>query len=471
MFIKKALYLFVFSLFVLLLSLFTTQKAYADTTVTITSPSAGQTIQSSSFTVAGTATAKRNIVVKIDGQTVGTTTSNDSGNWSVNVTGQSSGSKSIEVTASTDLLYANVINPSDISSSAMNIFNTLDDSSVGSFSIISGGIPFAEWLPNSTFTKAFGAATILSSPNVFTIDLTGETVGNFTMAGTTPQPSGIAYSQDYSKVYITDSVNDVVRVYNTTTNAEIGSGITVGAAPIPIVARPGTNEVWVLNSEAGDSLSVIDTDTDTVIHTYSTVSDAANIVFSPDGTRLYLTTDTDGDVVVINPDTGSTITTISGPGASSGGSDLVVNSTNTRLYTVGISSNFVRVFDLQNQVLLTSIPTTTGPLGLALTSDGSGLYVSQPNLIGGANGTTISRISTSTNEVERSFTTSGAPMYLFNKLDSAIANAEFTVLIDSSSSNLASTGSNRLAIEIMAALLMFSGIVTTTYELYKYKKQ
>lgn len=414
-------------------------NVFAATTIAITSPSAGATLQSGNFTVTGTSTANRTISVKVNGNVAGSTIADGSGNWSLALTNQSAGAKVIEATASMDKLYANALTTSNLADSFMAKFDTFDDSSLGTFSIVSGGGPLNQWKSDNSYTRAFGVAPLLSSSDIFPIDLGTEAVSNFTMSGTTPRPSGIAFSPDDSKVYITDSVNDVVHVYNAATNAAIGSPISVGDAPIPIVTRPGHNEIWVFNSGTSDSISVINTDTDTVTDTYAVNSATANLAFSPDGNSVYLATDTIGDLIILDANTGNVTDTITGAGATIG-SSIAVSSDNKRLYSAGIDTNFVRVFDLENKVFLTSIPVATGPLSLVLTSDDASLYVSLPNLIGGANGRTIAHIDTASNTVLSSITLTGAPFYLGIIPESASASVNVTV----AESQLADTGSNVL---------------------------
>lgn len=106
--------------------------ASAATTIAITSPSSSATVSGGNFTVSGTATANRKITVSINGTEVGTTTSNGSGSWSLDVTGQTAGSKTIEATATGEFMYSNILNTADCSGSPavsrMTIINTLNNS-------------------------------------------------------------------------------------------------------------------------------------------------------------------------------------------------------------------------------------------------------------------------------------------------------------------------------------------------------
>src|SRR5690606_8818427 len=84
----------------------------APPTVTITSPAADASV-GSDFTVSGTATANTTIQVRINNVLVDTATSDGSGQWLVDVSGQTEGSKTIEATATcSPLVYFTGINNS-----------------------------------------------------------------------------------------------------------------------------------------------------------------------------------------------------------------------------------------------------------------------------------------------------------------------------------------------------------------------
>ncbi len=102
-------------------------QASAATTVAITSPTTGEEITGTSFTVTGTATADRLITVSVNGDEVGTTTSDGSGDWSLEVTDQDAGAKTITAVASAH--YAYVTNGGD---ATISVFDINTDQKVGS---------------------------------------------------------------------------------------------------------------------------------------------------------------------------------------------------------------------------------------------------------------------------------------------------------------------------------------------------
>ncbi len=424
--------------------LFIPQKANAATTISITSPANGATVTSSSFTITGTATADRAIAITINGTSAGSTTSDGSGNWSLNVTGQSSGDKTIVATASTQTIYTNVANPGDISSAHMAKINSVTGAQFGSFSTISSGLPFLVWHPDSTFTKAYGTSPYLNSALVWVIDFGAETVSTFTMAGTTPRAASMAFNADNSKAYVVDNTNAVLHVYNTTTNAEIGSGINLGTPGVSVphgtIYRPNSNEIWEAMSR-DQQIKVIDTTSDTVIHTYSVTGQPDVTAFSPDGSVFYVSV-TGGEILTLNANTGATTGSISQSVNTSLG-QMVLNTDGSRLYASLVGGNVVDVINTNTLTRIASVAVGTGPWGLTLNADDSRLYVANPNLLGGLNGTTVSVIDTSNNTVVDTITTAGGPFFIYAAPTESSSTTINTVgTTSSSSSNSSSSASS-----------------------------
>lgn len=250
-------------------------SAAAPPTVAITSPTASSNV-GTSFAVNGTATANKSITVKVNGVTVGSTTSDGAGNWSVNVTGQTAGSKTITATATGDILaYL-----PDIGSTNLGVVNVTQ----GSFSTVAG---------------TFGAqdASPLNNGKVFTLDTqifgTSNQVSVFdgtplTHTVDTPQndPFSSALSESAHKLYVTDPNDNQVAVIDTNTDVVLTT-IPVGTSPQGIVISPDGTKVYVANG-SGSSVSVIDTSTDTVTQTPSVCASSFNLTISPDGTMLYV---------------------------------------------------------------------------------------------------------------------------------------------------------------------------------------
>ncbi len=472
----KKLILIVISFVLVINLLLAANPAKAAVSIAITSPTNGSSATGTSFDVTGTATADSKITVKVNSVIVGSTISDGAGNWSVNVSGQSAGAKNIEATVDNQTMYTNVVTPSDLPSSHMAKINTITDTQSTSFNIISGGLPFLVWKPNSDFTKAYGTSPYLSSALVWPIDLVGESVSSFTMTGTTPRAASMAFNADGTKVYVADNENAVEHVYNTADNSEITT-ITIGTAgvshPHGTIHRPGTNEIWETNG--GDNeISKIDTVSDTVTATYSGFTSPNSTAFNADGSLLYVSngdTATAG-IAIVNPDTGAIVGNLDSS-IDSQPEFMLLNSSGTRLYTSYPGSNIVEVFDTASKALVDTITVGTGPWGMALTSDDSKLYVANPNLLGGLNGTTVSVVDTSNNTVSKTINMDGGPFFIHAApAETATGSISFTLIasdnngnisnnnITNSSSNndsLASTGVDKNKLLFVSFLLIGLG--------------
>lgn len=434
--------------------------ALAATSVSITSPTNGSTATGTSFAVTGTATPARNISVKVNGAVVGTTTSDGSGNWSLSVTGQTAGAKTIEATASYRELYLNSVNGTGgFIGSVMTKINPIDDSIEGTFSTFADSKTFLFWKANNSFSKAYGTSGPLNSSLVYVINLASESVSTFTQAGVGARPTGVDFNASGTKVYIGDLANDVVRVYDTTTDAEIGTGIAVGDGPYNLSRRPGTDEIWVPNIN-DNTISVIDASSDTVINTYPATA-PVTVIFNEAGTKAYVVRNANNTIYELNASTGALIGTITTTGF---GYSPMVNHSGTRLYVPHLLDTGIDVIDTSSYGIIQTITAGTGPISLAITDDDSKMYAANANAGAGFSGTTVSVIDATDNTVTSTFNVASAPALLaFAPIESASASVFFTLASASSSSSLASTGQDtRLA--IIAALIFImigAGGITT----------
>lgn len=284
---------------------------------------------------------------------------------------------------------------------------------------------------------------------------TGALTDIFELPGTDQRGASVAYNEDGSRVYITDNANTTVYVYNTATEAQVGGGIAVGTAPHSNTKRPGSNEVWVANSSDG-TISVISTDSNTVIDTHTVGSNPNGMAFSPNGQFAYVG---QGDnIEVIDADTGSVVDTIVG---SNTVEYLVINSDGTRLYASHPvpGDATVDVFNLSTNTLMDTVSVANGVWGMALTADEDLLYVASPNLQSSLIGTDITVIDTNSNTVVDSFTPGGgAPFHIF-RAPLETASTSVTINLVSGSNSLASTGNNSTTYLIISLLLIFGSII------------
>ncbi len=338
----------------------------------------------------------------------------------------------------------------------INMLTGIEESS---FNIAAAPGPFPiNWKPNPAFTKAYGVTPYLDSPTVWVMDLVNGTTTTFTLPGSGQRGAAIAYNVDGSKVYITDNENQTVYVYDTSTDAQIGGGIAIGAAPHSNILRPGSNQIWIVNS-ADPTLAVIDTVTDSVIHTYSIAGEGDGLVFSPDGSIAYV--GIPNGIELLNANTGAHIDTI--PVATYTPTVMKVNAAGTKLYASYPVDSVIQVFDLNANVLEDTIPVSNGVWGLAFNDDETRLYAAAPNLGGGLSGTDISVIDTATNTITGTITPGGgAPFFIYS---SPIESASTSITLSGNSNTdlvLAETGESRtpiMAASVMLAVLASLAII------------
>jgi YVTN family beta-propeller protein len=100
----------------------------------------------------------------------------------------------------------------------------------------------------------------------------------------------IAYSPDKSRLFVTNTPDNSLEVFDVTANGLVSAGsIPVGMEPVAVAAR-SNNEVWVVN-HLSDSVSVVDIAAGSVTRTLLVGDEPRDIVFAgTDGNRAFITT-------------------------------------------------------------------------------------------------------------------------------------------------------------------------------------
>ncbi|NVN91040.1 MAG: hypothetical protein HXX11_10610 [Desulfuromonadales bacterium] len=190
--------------------------------------------------------------------------------------------------------------------------------------------------------------------------------------------------------YITNNISDSVSVIDTATNSVVTT-IPVGDQPQAIAVNPAGTRVYVVNFNA-DYASVIDTATNTVVSTIPVGWGAVGAVVNPTGTRVYVV-NYSNTVSVIDTATNAVIGNPIPVGSSPEG--IAVNQAGTRVYVANNHSDSVSVIDVTTNNVVGTIPLQM-PRSLAVTPAGTRVYV----VNGGNEGSVI---DTSTNTVVGTF--------------------------------------------------------------------
>ncbi len=142
-------------------------------------------------------------------------------------------------------------------------------------------------------------------------------MGNATAIQTNSSP--IAISNDDRFVWSVNPDNNSVSVFDVFNDANVRvAEIPVGREPRRLAITPSGSHVFVTNM-AGNSVSVIDTATRTVIKTIGTASDPFGCVVSLDGSRVYVAEHSSDTVAVIDVAQLRVVKTIAGVGPKPAG--------------------------------------------------------------------------------------------------------------------------------------------------------
>jgi len=118
--------------------------------------------------------------------------------------------------------------------------------------------------------------------------------------------------------YITNSGSNTVSVIDTATNTVV-STIPVGISPGGVAVTPDGSKVYVTNF-LSNTVSVIATATNTVVSTIPVGTDPAGVAVTPDGSKVYVTNFLSNTVSVIATATNTVVSTIPvGPPLRRGG--------------------------------------------------------------------------------------------------------------------------------------------------------
>ncbi len=234
-------------------------------------------------------------------------------------------------------------------------------------------------------------------------------------------PLGVAMNSAGTRVYVVNygnasdfSTAGTVSVVDTdqssTTLNTVIATFNVGVHPELIALNPNGGTAYVANS-VGNSVSAIDLTANKETTKISVPGVPIGVAYTPDGKTAYVTLADKSRVAVIDTAT-NTVSSTTIPLSYSNPAGIVVNAAGTFAYVAGYGlgeaapaqAGAVSVIDLSKNAEVATVPVDFGPIGLALTPDGSTLYVS--NYISG----TVSVIDTATNKVTAEMIVGASPL-------------------------------------------------------------
>jgi len=163
-----------------------------------------------------------------------------------------------------------------------------------------------------------------------------------------------------TRAYASNISNNTVSVIDTVTNTLIAT-IPVGVAPFELTITPDGTRAYVTNRVG--SVSVIDTATNTVIATVLVGSAPHGVAVTPDGLRVYVANNSSDTVSVIETATNTVIATIGSFFLPNG---VAVTPDGLRVYVPNFGNSTVSVIDTITNTTIATIPVGANPIGIAV---------------------------------------------------------------------------------------------------------
>ena len=207
---------------------------------------------------------------------------------------------------------------------------------------------------------------------VSVLDTATNAVTTTLIDSTGDSPYGVGVAFDGTRGYVTNVRDDTLTVIDTPTNT-VDAAVPVGDGPAGVVVSPSGGHVYVSNYLAG-TVSVVDAATLATTETIPVGANADGIAITPDGKRLYVAHDVVGPGTVSVVDT-TTNTEVADIPTGNTPTALAVTPDGAKLVVVNKFSNNVAVVDTASNAVLGTIPVSFIPHGIAISPDGGRAYV------------------------------------------------------------------------------------------------
>ncbi len=197
--------------------------------------------------------------------------------------------------------------------------------------------------------------------------------------------------------YIANFNGNSVSVVDTASNT-VTATVAVGSSPYGVSVNPAGTRVYVSNNN-GSTVSVIDTSSNTVTATVAVGTNPDGIWVDPAGSRVYVANYNNNSVSVIDAASNLVVATVT---VGSHPVGVTGNAANTRVY-VANNNNSVSVIDTTSNTVVATVPVGSLPYGIAVNPAGTRVYVA--NLFGNS----VSVIDTSSNTVTATVAVGSSP--------------------------------------------------------------
>ena len=239
-------------------------------------------------------------------------------------------------------------------------------------------------------------------------------------------PYGVGVSPDGKTVFITNMADDSVSVIDTATNT-VTNTISVGDFPFGVAVSPDGRYAYVANA-ADDNLSVIETSGYTVVANITVGDDPHGVVVHPDGSKLYVTNYLGSTVSVINTSTYNLIKTIN-VGTSPHG--IAIHPSGSYVYTANVFGDSLSVISTSSNSVIKTISMGHYPFFPAIDPSGQYLYVSNyasnsVTVVDASSNTAVGNISVGSAPHGISLDSTGSRIYVANEGDNSISVIDTT---------------------------------------------
>jgi len=235
------------------------------------------------------------------------------------------------------------------------------------------------------------------SNNISVINTSTNTVIDSIAAGEWPR--AVAVSKDGSRAYVIDY--GIISVIDTHVNQVIAAIPVFFYGPQALVVSPDGNWLYVsIGGSAGiEEITIINTNTNTVVDNIHLIDGMYDIAISPDGNTLYGVCPSSNTLCVINIKT-KQVTAVVPVGKQPAA--LVLSPDGSRLYVANSIDGTISVINTSSKLVIGTISVGQDPASLTISPDGSRVYSSNSGFgyYGGASDlSTVSVINTANNTV------------------------------------------------------------------------
>lgn len=217
-----------------------------------------------------------------------------------------------------------------------------------------------------------------------------------TISAVGAQPAAVAVSPDGSTVAVADYANDDVRFYTNSATPTFEGAVGVDSEPNGLAFGPGGSDLYV-SAFGADKVDVVTMASRTMTDSYAVNDGPVGVAASPDGKWVVVACETADAIDQITLASGTVDHGLIGGGPVA----VAISPDSAFAYFAQRSADQIRVLNLAAHTMVTSaVPTGTAPSGIAVSSDGTLVYVAdsgsgvQPGDIAVVDAAALARVRT-----------------------------------------------------------------------------